>query len=84
MPTPTSQQLRTAIEVLKKLGERINTDASHMVTILPDSMLGDDYAAKIALRTIEQTAQIESISTRLENWHDELQRKRKQNVSQHV
>jgi hypothetical protein len=84
MQTPTVAQIRTAIEVLGKLGERINTDASHMVNILPDSMLGDDYAANIALRTIEQTAQIESIATRLENWRDELQQQRKQNVSQHI
>jgi hypothetical protein len=84
MQTPTPRQLCTAIEVLKMLGERINTDAAHMVNILPDTLLGNDYAAKIDLQTIEQTTQIESVAMRLENWHDELQQQREQNVSQHV
>ena len=33
MQTPTTAQLRTAIEVLTKLGERLNFHAEHSVTV---------------------------------------------------
>jgi len=47
MQTPTTAQLRTAIEVLKKLGERIDKHATHSLMQLPDTRLGDDHAARI-------------------------------------
>jgi hypothetical protein len=38
MKTPTTTQLRTAIEVLKKLGERLNEHRAHSITQLPDTL----------------------------------------------
>jgi hypothetical protein len=65
MPTPTTAQLGTAIEVLNKLAERLDTHAAHSVMQLPETPLGDDYAAKVAARNIEQTSQIETVKAQL-------------------
>jgi len=50
MRTPTTSQLRTAIEVMKNLGERINENAAHSVIQLPESRFGDQHAARIEAR----------------------------------
>ena len=84
MQAPTTAQIRTAIEVLDKLGERLNTDAAHSVMQLPDSRLGDDYAARIEARAIEKTTHIQTVAAQLKNWRDELLEQRKQCVSNHV
>jgi hypothetical protein len=84
MQTPTTAQLRTAIEVLNKLGERISTHANHSVQQLPDSKLGSDYAAKIQLEAGERTTQIAVVVMELECWHQEVQQQRRQCVSHHV
>jgi len=84
MRTPTTGQLRTAIEVLKNLGERINENAAHSVMQLPESSFGDQHAARIEARAIEQTTQIETVMAQLESWRDELQRQNRQCVSQRV
>jgi hypothetical protein len=84
MFTPTTAELLTAIEVLKMLDKRINEQAAHTVTQLPNTELGDGYAEHIEARTIEQTSPIEKVSMQLENWRDELFQARKQNVSQSV
>jgi hypothetical protein len=84
MQTPTTAQIRTAIEVLKKLGERLNEHAAHSVMQLPDSQLGDNYAARIEAQAITQTTHIETVATQLKNWRDELLEQKKQCVSHHV
>ena len=84
MQTPTTAQLRTAIEVLNKLGERINTHANHSVQQLPDSKLGSDYAEKNQSQAVEQTTQIAVAVTELECWRQEVQQQRRQCVSHHV
>ena len=84
MQTPTTAELLNAIEVLKKLGERINTDAAHSVIQLPDTSLGDHYGGRIEVRAIEQTSRIETVAEQLKNWRDELLEQRKQNLSQSV
>jgi hypothetical protein len=84
MQTPTTAQLRTAIEVLNKLGERLNTHAGHSVMQLAESPLGAHYAGRIEAGAIEQTTRIESVATQLKNWHDELLEQRRQCVSHHV
>jgi hypothetical protein len=84
MHTPTAAQLRTAIEVLKKLGERLNIQATHSATQLPDTRLGDDYGARIQARSIEQTSRIESVAAQLQSWREELRQQRRQGVSHHV
>ena len=84
MLTPTTAELHNAIEVLRKLGERINTHSAHSVMQLPDTSLGDRHAGQIEVRTIEQTSRIEVIAEQLKNWRDELTQQNKQNVSQPV
>jgi hypothetical protein len=84
MQTPTTAQLRAAIEVLKKLGERVNIQAAHSVTQLPDTRLGDDHAARIGARSIDQTSRIESVAAQLQSWREELRQQRRQGVSRHV
>jgi len=84
MRTPTTAQLRTAIEVLKKLGERIDNHATHSLMQLPDTRLGDDHAARIEWRTIEQIARLKTVMAQLEGWQDELKQARKHCVTHHV
>jgi hypothetical protein len=84
MQTPTTAQLRTAIEVLSKLGERLNTEAAHSVIQLPETRLGDDYAARIEARAIEKTTHIETVAAQLKNWRDELLEQRRHCVAHHV
>jgi hypothetical protein len=84
MQTPTTAQIRPAIEVLKKLGERLNIHAEHSVMQLPESQLGAHYAGRIEVQAIEQTTQIEAVAAQLENWRDQLLQQRRQCVSHHV
>lgn len=84
MQTPTTAQLRTAIEVLHKLGERLNAHAEHSVMQLADSPLGAHYAGSIQMGATEQTTRIESVATQLKNWRDEMLEQRRQCVSHHV
>jgi hypothetical protein len=81
---PTTAELRTAIEVLKMLDQRINDHAAHSVSQLPDTDLGDRYATHLEAQTIEQISHIEKVSTQLKNWREEMLQTRKQNVSQSV
>ena len=81
---PTTAELRTAIEVLKTLDQRLNDQAAHSVRQLPNTDLGDQYAGQIEARTIEQTSHIEKVSMQLQNWRDELLQQRKQQVAQSV
>ena len=84
MQTPTTAQLRTAIEVLKSLRERLNEHAAHSVMQLPETRLGDDYAARIEARTIEQARRIDGVINHLDGWRSELLEQRKQRVSHRV
>ena len=84
MQTPTTAQLRTAIEVLKKLGERIDDHGAHSLMQLPDTRLGDDHAARIEWQTIEQIARLKTVMAQLESWRDELKQERRQRVTHHV
>lgn len=81
---PTTAELRTAIEVLKMLDQRINDHAAHSVIQLPETELGDRYAGHIEAQTIEQTGHIQRVVTQLQNWRDELFQQRKQQVAQSV
>lgn len=84
MMTPTTAELRTAIEVLKMLDQRLNDQAAHSVMQLPNTDLGDQYAEQIEARTIEQTSHIEKVSMQLQNWREELLQQQKQQVAQSV
>lgn len=81
---PTTAELRSAIEVLKMLDQRLNDHAAHSAEQLPDTALGDRYAEQIEARTIEQTSHIEKVSAQLQNWREELLQQQKQQVSQSV
>jgi hypothetical protein len=84
MMTPTTAELRTAIEVLKMLGQRLDDHAAHTVMQLPETELGDRYAAHIEAQTIEQTGHIEKVSMQLQNWRDELLQQQKKQIAQSV
>jgi hypothetical protein len=84
MITPTTAELRTAIEILKKLDERLNDYAAHSVMQLPDTDLGDRYAEQIEARTVEQTSHIERVVTQLQNWREELLEQQKNQMTQSV
>jgi hypothetical protein len=84
MMTPTTAEIRTAIEVLKMLDQRLNDQAAHSVMQLPNTELGDQYAEQIKARTIEQTSHIEKVSMQLQNWREELLQQQKQQVVQSV
>jgi hypothetical protein len=84
MQTPTTAQLRTAIEVLEKLAGRIDEQGAHSVTQLPDTQLGDDYAGKIEAQTSEQTSRIGVINGQLKHWREELLQQQTNSVSHHV
>ena len=84
MQTPTTAQLRTAIEVLKKLEERIDNHATRSLMQLPDTRLGDDHAARIESQTIEQIARLKTVMAQLESWRDELKQARRHCVTHHV
>lgn len=84
MLTPTTGELFTAIEVLRKLGLRINEQAAHSVMQMPNSSLGGHYAGRIGVNAIEQTSRIEDVAGQLKSWREELLQQRRQNVSQSV
>lgn len=84
MQEPTTTQLRIAIEVLQKLGGRINEHAARSVRqILPSSVAGE-LAGQISVNAMEQTKQVEEITGLLKTWHGELEQRRRQCVSHHV
>ena len=84
MQTPTTSQIRTAIEVLKKFGENINQNAANMAVQLPDTHFGDHCAARVEVLKIEQVSRIQTLAAQLENWRDQLLHERRQCVSHRV
>jgi len=84
MQTPTTAQIHTAIEVLKILGERINTHAGDSVMQLAESHHGAHHARRIEVGAIEETTRIEAVAAQLKQWRDELGQERRQCVSHHV
>jgi hypothetical protein len=81
---PTTAELRTAVEVLKMLDQRINEHAAYSINQLPDTELGNTYASHLKDQSIEQTSHIGKVATQLQNWRDELLQQRKQQVAQSV
>lgn len=56
MQTPTTTQLRTAIEVLNKLGERLNQRATDSAMQLRESPFSGHHAGRMEVTAIEQTS----------------------------
>jgi hypothetical protein len=77
LQTPTVDQLRTAIEILTQLGERLHLETAHSIFQLPETQIGIRYAENIRTQAIEQTSQIKALAARLKCWHDELVERRK-------
>ena len=84
MQAPTTTQINTAMEVLQKLGERINEHAARSVRQIPPSSVNGHLAGQISSNAMEQTKQVQEINGLLKTWHGELDRQRRQNVFQHV
>lgn len=84
MHPPTATQIQTAIEVLQKLDERINKCAARSLRQIPPCNGAGEVAGQISANAMEQTKQVQSITGLLQTWHGELERQRRQNVSQHV
>jgi hypothetical protein len=76
---PTTAQLRTAIEVLRMLGERITKNATDSVMLWGEELLGQSEA-----KSIEQNTQIQTIVGDLEQWRTELVQQRRQHVAHHI
>ncbi len=76
MRTPTTAQVRTAIEVLKKVEERIDNHATFNLMQLPEARDRDEAAARIEAQTIEQIARVKTVMAQLESWRDELRQER--------
>jgi hypothetical protein len=72
METPTAKQLETAMEVLTRLGERLDRDTAHSMVQFPDTELGICYKASLQVQSIQQVKRIEAVSSQLKNWRDEL------------
>lgn len=83
MQTPTTAQIRTAIEVLKKYCEHINHTAAHLIIELPETRLGDHVAARAKVVSIEQVTRIQTVTVQLEQWCNELSQQNRQCVSHH-
>lgn len=81
--TPTTADLRTAIQVLDKLGEHITAHANHSMIEIHESPSGSHSAGQIEASAIEQTARVKLVSAQLKNWRDELLQQR-QTVAHHV
>ena len=78
MQPPTTNQIRNAIEVLKKFGENINSIAANAAIGLHESLHSDQQAARIRSRAIEQITHVETIAEQLASWCDELLQGRRQ------
>ena len=84
MQAPTTTQLRTAMEVLQKLGERISEHAARSVRQIPPSSVNGQLAGQISMNAMEQKKQVGEITGLLKTWHGELEQRRRQCVSHHV
>ena len=84
MQTPTTAQIQSAIQVLKKYGEHINHNAANLVIELPETRFGDHVAARAKVLNIEQVSRIQTVAEQLEKWRDDLLQQRRQCVAHHV
>jgi len=68
MQTPTSAEIRTAIQVLKRFGEHINHNTANIIIDLPETRFGDHVAARAKVVSIEQVTRIQTVAAQLEKW----------------
>ena len=84
MQTPSPTQIQTAIAVLKKLGEQLNTRAAQAAIESPETRLGANDSARLKAQAIQQTTHIDAVTGQLQDWHDELLAQEPQDHSHHV
>lgn len=84
MHAPTTAQIRTAIQVLKRFGEHINHNAANLIIELPETRFGAQVGARAKVVSIEQVTRIQTVTAQLEKWCDELSQQRRQCVSHHL
>src|SRR5439155_6848622 len=70
MKTSTTAQLRTAIEVFKRLEDRIDKHANHSLMQLQDTRLTYDYAVRIESQTTDKIARLTPVMAQLAAWRD--------------
>ena len=73
-----------AIEMLDRLGKRLEKKTVRSVQQLPKIGIGKEFALKIAARNAERITWIEAVKSQLENGSQELNQGRRQCVSNHV
>jgi ubiquinone biosynthesis protein UbiJ len=70
--------------VLEKLTKRITQDSTHSVMQMPNSPLGDQYAANVGKDAAARMDQIKAVKQQLENWQQELKELRRLYVSNRI
>lgn len=83
MHGPTTAQIRTAIQVLKRFGEHINRNAANLIVELPETRLGADVGARAKVVSIEQINRVQAVTAQLEQWRSELSQHQRQCLSHH-
>lgn len=84
MQTPTTAQIRTAIQVLKRFGEHINHNTANIIIDLPETRFGEQVAARAKVVNMDQVTRIQTVAAQLEQWRAELSQQRRECVSHHV
>ena len=83
MQTPSPTDLRTAIQVLETLGERLTNQATDSILALHESPSSSHQAGQIEANAIKQTASVKLVSAQLKSWRDDLLQRRR-TVHHHV
>ena len=83
MRAPTTAQIRTAIQVLKRFGEHINRNAANLIVELPETRLGAHVGARPKVVSIEQINRIQAVTAQLEQLRTGLNQEQKHCVSHH-
>lgn len=84
MHAPTTAQIRTAIQVLKRFGEHINHNTANIIIDLPETRFGEQVAARAKVVSMDQVTRIQTVAAQLEQWRTELSLQRRECVSHHV
>ena len=84
MITPTTYEIRAAMEVLKSLDQRLQERAAHTVRQVPPTVLGNHYAGQLKAQANEKTGHIGKVVQELQDWREELLKAQKQSVTQSI
>ncbi len=76
MKTPTSNEIRIAVQVLQALSERFQTNATDRVLHLSESSAGEHQTACIESRPLERSGRINDVIAQLNDWKETLRESR--------